>query len=89
MTTALRTENMLSGNSELTTIYVGDNWNLDPTQLESSGGMFGGNPKLTGGTGSTATTLGATDASVAYVDTVETPGLLTHIDDKTVDEPTA
>jgi surface protein len=68
MTTALRTDTMFSGNSELTTIYVGDNWNLDPARLEKSGGMFGGNPKLTGANGTT-TAGNPTDATYARVDT--------------------
>ena len=68
MTTALRTDTMFSGNSELTTIYVGDNWNLDPARLENSGGMFGGNPKLTGANGTT-TAGNPTDATYARVDT--------------------
>ena len=83
MTNAKETASMFSGNSELTTIYVGDNWNLDPTQLEASGGMFGGNPKLTGANGTT-TSGNPTDATYARIDTEETPGYLTHINDKPV-----
>lgn len=81
MSSAKDTRSMFSGNYELTTIYVGDNWNLDPAQLESSGGMFGGNPKLTGANGTT-TSGNPTDATYARIDTEETPGYLTHINDK-------
>ena len=81
------TYSMFSGCTRLKTVYVGDGW--DMSNVTNSGSMFGACNSLVGGNGSTAAKLGATDASVAYVDTVETPGLLTHIDDKTVDEPTA
>ena len=98
MSSAKDTSSMFSGNSELTTIYVGDNWNLNPAQLESSGGMFGGNPKLTGANGTT-TSGNPTDATYARVDTpavVDTegnviteavPGYLTHINDKPAADP--
>ena len=93
MSKVLRTDSMFSGNSELTTIYVSDKWNLDQAQLKDSAGMFGGNPKLTGANGTT-TSGNPTDATYARVDTpavVDTegnviteavPGYLTHINDK-------
>ena len=83
MSSAKYTKNMFHVNSQLTTIYVGDNWKLNPDQILDTG-MFGSSPKLTGGNGSTVSSLGSNSALYARVDTEETPGLLTHINDKPV-----
>ncbi len=81
------TYSMFSGCTRLKTVYVGSGW--DMSNVTNSGSMFGSCNSLVGGNGSTVAKLGATDASVAYVDTDETPGLLTHIQDKPAEEPTA
>ena len=81
MSSALYTQNMFHVNSRLTTIYVGDNWNLNPEQLKD-GGMFGSSPALTGANGSTVASLKSNSAVYACVDTPEIPGLLTHISQK-------
>jgi hypothetical protein len=92
MSSATNVVNMFHVNSKLTTIYVGDNWNLDTEKLGDQG-MFGVSSKLKGGNGSTTGTLG-NKARYARVDLpavldeegnviVEAvPGLLTHINDK-------
>ena len=52
--------------------------------------MFDNNPKLVGGNGSKPADFSsnvAVGACYARVDTDETPGLLTHIDDKPVTNP--
>jgi len=93
MASASYVENMINSNSELTTIYVGDNWNLDPAKLSNSAAMFSGNGKLVGGNGTTynSSILDATYARVdmpAVLDadgnviTEAVPGYLTHISDK-------
>jgi hypothetical protein len=66
---------------------VGDNWNLNIDQLSSPNGMFGSSGALVGGNGSTVASLGSNSAIYARVDTAETPGLLTHINDKPVTNP--
>ena len=93
MSSAIRTQNMFHVNSKLTTIYVGDNWNLNPDQLTDTG-MFGSSPKLTGGNGSTISSIGSNSGVYARVDlpavvdaegnviAEAVPGLLTHIKDK-------
>jgi surface protein len=93
MSSAIRTQNMFHVNSKLTTIYVGDNWNLNPDQLTDTG-MFGSSPKLTGGNGSTISSIGSNSGIYARVDlpavvdaegnviAEAVPGLLTHIKDK-------
>jgi surface protein len=53
MTKATHTANMFSGNPELTTIYVSENWNLNPAQLVKADNMFSGCGKLTGANGTT------------------------------------
>ena len=83
MSSAKYTNVMFHVNPELTTIYVGDNWNLNLGQILDTG-MFGSSPKLTGANGSTVASLGSNSADYACVDTEETPGLLTHINDKPV-----
>ena len=94
MSSATNVVNMFHVNSKLTTIYVGDNWNLDTEKLGEQG-MFGVSSKLKGGNGSTTGTLG-NKARYARVDlpavldeegnviTEAVPGLLTHINDKPV-----
>ena len=95
MSSASYVENMINSNSELTTIYVGDNWNLDPAKLSNSAAMFSGNGKLVGGNGTTynSSILDATYARVdmpAVLDadgnviTEAVPGYLTHISDMPV-----
>ncbi|MBQ8192084.1 MAG: BspA family leucine-rich repeat surface protein, partial [Bacteroidaceae bacterium] len=91
---------MFYNNSQLTTIYVGDKWNFDISTLDTTSGnasysgmgnMFESNPNLVGGNGSTPADFGTSAAIGAIygcVDTDETPGLLTHIKDKPVEEPT-
>ena len=86
LSNAKYTNDMFKNNSELTTIYVSDNWNLDPAKLDSSPNMFSGNPKLTGANGTTIAG-NPVDATYARVDTAETPGYLTHINDKPVTNP--
>lgn len=93
MSSAVRTKNMFHVNSNLTTIYVGDSWNLNPGQLTDTG-MFGVNAKLTGANGSTLSSIGSNSAVYARVDlpavvddagnviTEAVPGLMTHINDK-------
>ena len=77
LSNAKYTDDMFKNNSELTTIYVSDNWNLDPAKLDSSPNMFSGNPKLTGANGTTIAG-NPVDATYARVDTAETPGYLTY-----------
>ncbi len=86
MSSAKYVLNMFHVNPRLTTIYVGDNWNLNPDNLSSANGMFGSSGALRGGNGSSVSSLGSNSAIFARVDTPETPGLLTHIDDKPVTE---
>ena len=84
MSSAKYVLNMFHVNPRLTTIYVGDNWNLNPATLSSPNGMFGSSGALRGGNGSSVSSLGSNSAIYARVDTPETPGLLTHINDKPV-----
>ena len=84
MSSAKTVLNMFHVNPKLTTIYVGDNWNLNPATLSSPNGMFGSSGALRGGNGSSVSSLGSNSAIYARVDTPETPGLLTHINDKPV-----
>ena len=84
MSSAKYVTNMFHVNPRLTTIYVGDNWNLNPDNLSSANGMFGSSGALRGGNGSSVRSLGSNRAISARVDTPETPGLLTHINDKPV-----
>ena len=84
MSSAKNVLNMFHVNPRLTTIYVGDNWNLNPDNLSSANGMFGSSGALRGGNGSSVSSLGSNSAIYARVDTPETPGLLTHINDKPV-----
>jgi surface protein len=83
MSSAKTVLNMFHVNPKLTTIYVGDNWNLNPATLSSPNGMFGSSTALKGANGNTTRTL-SNSAIYARVDTPETPGLLTHINDKPV-----
>ena len=83
MSSAKYVLNMFHVNPRLTTIYVGDNWNLNPATLSSPNGMFGSSTALKGANGNTTGTL-SNSAIYARVDTPETPGLLTHINDKPV-----
>jgi surface protein len=70
---------MFNGCKNLTTIYVGDDW--DMSNVTSSGAMFSSCPKLVGGNG-TIYNGSITNADYAHVDTAENPGYLTHISDK-------
>ncbi|MBQ8191912.1 MAG: BspA family leucine-rich repeat surface protein [Bacteroidaceae bacterium] len=93
------TRRMFFANSELTTIYVSDKWNLDISTLDTTSpdasysgmtDMFFNNPKLEGGNGSKPADFSSNAGVGAFygrVDTPETPGLLTHIDDKPVTNP--
>lgn len=65
--------------SSLETIYVSDQWTN--AGITSSSNMFRGCSKLVGGAG---TKVSTTNATYARIDTPETPGYLTHIDDKPV-----
>ena len=88
------TRRMFFANSELTTIYVSDKWNLDISTLDTTSpdagysgmtDMFFNNPKLVGGNGSKPADFSSNAGVGAFygrVDTPETPGLLTHINDK-------
>lgn len=86
-------DGIFNSNRGLTTIYVGDNWNLDPAKVSNSTAMFSANGKLVGGNGTTynSSILDATYARVdmpAVLDadgnviTEAVPGYLTHISDK-------
>jgi predicted ribosomally synthesized peptide with SipW-like signal peptide len=79
------TYSMFNGCYRLKTVYVGDGW--DMSKVTSSGAMFNGCSSLVGGNGSTVAQLGTTDVTYACVDTEETPGYLTHINDQTVTKP--
>ena len=93
------TKRMFYANSQLTTIYVSDKWDLDISTLDTTSSdaaysgvkdMFDNNPKLVGGNGSKPADFSSNVAVGAFygrVDTPETPGLLTHIDDKPVTNP--
>ena len=70
---------MFNGCSSLKTIYVGDKW--DMSACTWSDNMFSGCGSLTGANGTT-TAGNPTDVTYARVDTPETPGYLTHINDK-------
>ncbi len=76
MSSAVYVTNMFHINSELTTIYAGDNWNLNPDQLSQTGGMINYSPKLVGGQG---TTYSSSDAGYMRIDGgEEAPGYLTY-----------
>ena len=76
MSSATYVVNMFHINYELTTIYAGDNWNLNPDQLSQTGGMINYSPKLVGGQG---TTYSSSDASYMHIDGgEEAPGYLTY-----------
>ena len=90
-------QNMFLSNGNLTTIYVGDKWTLTPDQLDTTSGLRGYAgvndmitwcPNVTGANGTTPAKLGSgvIGALYARVDTPETPGLLTHINDKPATE---
>ena len=93
MSSATHTTTMIYINSELTTIYAGDNWNLNIDQLVAHGSMFAGCGKLVGGSGTT-TAGNPVDATYARIDipaevdaegnviTEAIPGYLTHISAK-------
>lgn len=72
---------MFSRCSELETIYVSDLWTN--AGITSSSSMFAGCGKLVGGAG---TKVSGTNHTYARIDTAETPGYLTHINDKPVTE---
>ena len=76
MSSATYVVNMFHINYELTTIYAGDNWNLNPDQLSQTGGMINYSPKLVGGQG---TTYSSSDAGYMRIDGgEEAPGYLTY-----------
>lgn len=66
---------MFGSNSDLTTIYVGDGW--DVSSVTSSDGMFTEDISLVGGNG-TVFDSNYIDATYARVDSAETPGYLTY-----------
>lgn len=71
---------MFNGCKNLTTIYVGDAW--DMSKVTSSSAMFGSCPKLVGGNGTKLAELKTADKTYACVDAEGVPGYLTHINDK-------
>ena len=76
------TQYMFNGCSSLTTIYVGDGW--DMSNLKWQGNMFSGCRSLVGGAG-TVFNSAKTNGEYARVDGGEAnPGYLTHIKDKPV-----
>ena len=76
------TQYMFNGCSSLTTIYVGDGW--DMSNLKWQGNMFSGCRSLVGGAG-TVFNSAKTNGEYARVDGGEAnPGYLTHINDKPV-----
>ena len=76
-TAALRnTGSMFSGCDKLTTVYVGDGWDL--SNVTAHGGMFAGCTGLVGANGSTVADLKAVDKTYACVDAEGTPGYLTY-----------
>jgi hypothetical protein len=66
----------------LTTIYVGDGW--DMSKVTNSGGMFTSCSELKGGNGTTLAKIkenegmNVVDKTYARVDTAENPGYLTY-----------
>jgi surface protein len=70
---------MFESDGALTTIYVGDGW--DMSKVTTSENMFNGCTALKGGN-NTAVSGNPIDVTYACVDTEETPGYLTHIKDK-------
>ena len=72
---AIQTGTMFQSCTSLTTIYVGDGW--DMSKVTDSGNMFNNCPKLVGANGTT-TAGNPTDVTYARVDTPETPGYLTY-----------
>lgn len=66
---------MFGSNSDLTTIYVGDGW--DVSSVTSSDGMFTEDISLVGGSG-TVFDSNYIDATYARVDSAEKPGYLTY-----------
>jgi surface protein len=76
-TAALRnTSSMFGGCYKLTTVYVGDGWDL--SNVTAHGGMFAGCTGLVGANGSTVADLKAVDKTYACVDAEGTPGYLTY-----------
>jgi surface protein len=76
-TAALRnTGSMFGGCDKLTTVYVGDGWDL--SNVTAHGSMFSGCTGLVGANGSTVADLKAVDKTYACVDTAENPGYLTY-----------
>lgn len=73
-------ESMFNGCYRLTTVYVGDGWDL--SKVTDSANMFAGCNSLVGGQG-TAFKPGYTNKTYAVADGGETaPGYLTHINDR-------
>jgi hypothetical protein len=66
---------MFNGCYRLTTVYVGDGW--DMSKVTSSGAMFAGCGKLVGGNG-TVFDASKTDKTYACVDAEGIPGYLTY-----------
>ncbi len=64
------------GDSKLTTVYVGDGW--DMSNVSSSSKMFSDCKNIVGGNGTTYHS-GHVNAAYARIDTTETPGYLTNI----------
>ena len=71
-----RTDHMFYDCRSVSTIYVGDGWDL--SNVSNSGSMFGKCSSLQGENGSTLEQLGNTDKTYACVDTAEAPGYLTY-----------